>query len=90
MRELAAYVLGQLGPAAPALPAEEEAALRAMAAREQDPRVLAAIACAFGHLGAPHGHDWLLEQRAHADDDVREAVAFALGGRPGEDGARAR
>ena len=37
-RELAAYVLGQLGTAAPALPAEQEAALRAMAAREQDPR----------------------------------------------------
>ena len=56
-----------------------------MAEREQDPRVLAAIAYAFGHLGAPHGHDWLLEQRAHADDGVREAVAFALGGRAGED-----
>ncbi len=85
MRELAAYVLGQLGPAAPALPAEEEAALRAMAAGEQEPSVLAAIAYAFGHLGAPHGQDWLLEQRSHADDSVREAVAFALGGRPGED-----
>jgi methionyl-tRNA formyltransferase len=85
MRELAAYVLGQLGPGAPVLPDEEEAALRAMAGREEEPSVLAAIAYAFGHLGAPHGHDWLLEQRSHPDDGVREAVAFALGGRPGED-----
>ena len=60
-----------------------------MAGREEDPRVLAAIAYAFGHLGAPHGHDWLLEQRSHPDDGVREAVAFALGGRPGEDALEA-
>jgi methionyl-tRNA formyltransferase len=84
-RELAAYVLGQLGTSAPALPAEQDAALRAMAERESDPQVLSAIACAFGHLGAPHGQAWLLGQREHADPDVREAVAFALGGRPGDD-----
>jgi methionyl-tRNA formyltransferase len=84
-RELAAYVLGQLGTAAPALPAEQDAALSAMAAREDDAEVLSAIACAFGHLGAPHGQAWLLAQHAHEDPDVREAVAFALGGREGED-----
>jgi methionyl-tRNA formyltransferase len=84
LRELAAYVLGQLGPALPTLPEEEAAALREMVAREQDPRVLAAIACAFGHLGAPHGEDWLVAHRAHPDEGVREAVAFALGGRRGE------
>ena len=83
LRELAAYVLGQLGTAAPALPAEQEAALRVMAEREDDPDVQAAIACAFGHLGAPHGDNWLLAQRAHPEADVREAVAFALAGRPG-------
>ncbi|MBE2314752.1 methionyl-tRNA formyltransferase [Solirubrobacter sp. CPCC 204708] len=85
LRELAAYVVGQLGTTTPALPAEQEAALRSMAEREQDPTVLAAIICAFGHMGAPAGHDWLLAQRGHADVSVREAVAFALGGRPGED-----
>jgi methionyl-tRNA formyltransferase len=84
MRELAAYVLGQLGPALPTLPEEEAAALREMVARERDPRVLAAIACAFGHLGAPHGEEWLVARRAHPDEAVREAVAFALGGRRGE------
>jgi len=84
-RELAAYVLGQLGAHAPAMPDEQEAALRAMAERERDPEVLAAIACAFGHLGAPHGNDWLLAQAGHEHPDVREAVAFALGGRPGPD-----
>jgi methionyl-tRNA formyltransferase len=83
-RELAAYVLGQLGTSAPALPEEQDAALTAMAEREHDPEVLSAIACAFGHLGAPHGAGWLLAQRTHADPEVREAVAFALGGRPGE------
>ncbi len=31
----------------------------------------------------PHGDDWLLAQHTHAAADVREAVAFALGGRPG-------
>jgi len=85
LRELAAYVLGQLGTTTAALPAEQEAALRTMATREDNPHVLAAIICAFGHLGAPAGHDWLLAQRAHADTYVREAVAFALGGRRGED-----
>jgi methionyl-tRNA formyltransferase len=84
-RALAAYVLGQLGTAAPALPAEQDAALRAMAEHERDLDVLAAIACAFGHLGPPHGQDWLLALRAHEDADVREAVAFALGGRTGDE-----
>jgi len=84
-RELAAYVLGQLGTSAPALPDEQAAALSAMAAGEADPGVLSAIACAFGHLGAPHGQAWLLAQRTHEDPDVREAVAFALGARPGDD-----
>jgi methionyl-tRNA formyltransferase len=88
-RELAAYVLGQLGTSVPALPAEQEAALRAMAEREDDPFVLSAIICAFGHLGAPAGQDWLLAQRAHEETYVREAVAFALGGRSGEDTLRA-
>lgn len=88
-RELAAYVLGQLGTSVPALPAEQEAALRAMAEREDDPFVLSAIICAFGHLGAPAGQDWLLAQHAHEEAYVREAVAFALGGRRGEDSLRA-
>jgi len=89
LRELAAYVLGQLGTASPALPAEQEAALRAMAAAEADPDVLAAIACGFGHLGAPAGHDWLLAHQGADDARVREAVAFALGGRPDADAVQA-
>jgi HEAT repeat protein len=56
-----------------------------MAERERDAEVLSAIACAFGHLGAPHGEAWLLAQRAHEDPEVREAVAFALGGRQGDE-----
>ena len=85
LRELAAYVLGQLGDRGPgaARPSRRRRCAR-WPQREEDPGVLAAIACAFGHLGAPHGDEWLLAQRAHPDADVREAVAFALGGRPGE------
>ena len=50
-RELAAYVLGQLGWQERAFPQEQAAALTAMAEREQDTGVVAAIAYAFGHLG---------------------------------------
>ena len=77
-------MLGQLGYGQPAFPDEQAAALHALAEREQDPEVLAAIACAFGHLGHPHGNDWLLARADDPDADIREAVAFALGGRPGD------
>ena len=81
-RDLAAYVLGQLGSLElPAFPAEQAGALSEMAARETDPAVIEAIACAFGMLGEPHGQAWLLQQSAHPDPRVREGVAFALGGR---------
>ena len=42
------------------VPGESAAALEAMAAREQDPGVLEAIAHGFGHLGEPYGLDTLL------------------------------
>ncbi len=81
-RDLAAYVLGQLGTLElPAFPDEQAGALTEMAARETDPAVVEAIACAFGMLGEPHGQAWLLRQSAHPDPRVREGVAFALGGR---------
>ena len=80
-RELAAYVLGQLGSEVPSFPPEQGTALQAMAAREADPAVIEAIACAFGMLGEPYGQDWLLAQREHPEPRVREGVAFALGGR---------
>jgi methionyl-tRNA formyltransferase len=84
-RELAAHVLGQLGWDEDAFPQEQAAALTAMADREQDPAVVAAIAYAFGHLGDGAGQDWVLGLREHPDASVREAVAFALGGRSGDD-----
>jgi methionyl-tRNA formyltransferase len=83
-RDLAAFVLGQLGAEVPAFPQEQAAALAAMAARESDPAVVDAIACAFGQLGSPHGQEWLLQQSGHPDARVREGVAFALGGRSGD------
>src|SRR5262249_23331011 len=66
-RELAAFVLGQLGWGERPFAAEQEAALAALAEREEDPEVLAAVACAFGHLGERAGQSWLLAQRGHPD-----------------------
>jgi HEAT repeat protein len=59
-----------------------------MAARETDPGVVEAIACAFGMLGEPHGQAWLLQQSEHPDARVREGVAFALGGRAADGSLR--
>jgi methionyl-tRNA formyltransferase len=88
-RAVAAHVLGQLGWPARAFGAEREAALAALAERERDPEVLAAVAHAFGHLDQRAGHAWLLSQLGHADAGVRGGVAFALSGRAGEDAMRA-
>jgi methionyl-tRNA formyltransferase len=88
-RELAAFVLGQLGWDERPFAAEQEAALTALAERERDPEVLAAVACAFGHLGERAGQEWLLGRRADADADVRESVAFALCGRNGSEAVAA-
>ena len=83
-RAVAAYVLGQLGVPERTFPAESAAALEELEAREQDPEVLAAIASAFGHLGAPHGLETLLRLRRHPDARVREGAADALAGRDDE------
>jgi methionyl-tRNA formyltransferase len=88
-RDLAAYVLGQLGTLQlPAFPDEQAGALSEMAARETDPAVVEAIACAFGMLGEPYGQEWLLQQSGHPDPRVREGVAFALGGRAADGSLR--
>jgi methionyl-tRNA formyltransferase len=83
-RAVAAYVLGQLGVPERTFPAESAAALEELAAREQDPEVLATIASAFGHLGEPHGIETLLHLRRHEDARVREGAADALSGRDDE------
>ena len=85
MRELAAYVLGQLGPARP------RAAGRGGGGAARDGRARAGPERAGrdrlrvrppGRAARPR----LAARAALASDDgVREAVAFALGGRPGED-----
>jgi methionyl-tRNA formyltransferase len=79
-RAVAAHVLGQLGGAMRAFPADQAGALDALAASEDDPEVLSTIAHAFGHLGEPHGLDRLVAWADHPDPRVREGVAFALGG----------
>jgi methionyl-tRNA formyltransferase len=80
-RSVAAYVAGQLGAPVRTLPEESAALLERMAERERDPRVLAVIAEAFGHLGEPWGLGWLLRLRRHPDAAVRDGVAAALAGR---------
>ena len=80
-RGIGAFLLGQLGTPVRTFPAESAAALEAMAAREQDPGVLEAIAHGFGHLGEPYGMDTLLRLSVHEDPRVREAAAIALAGR---------
>ena len=80
-RGVAAYLLGQLGTPVRTFPAESAAALDAMAEKETDPEVLAAIAHGFGHLGEEYGIDTLLELAAHPEARVREAVAISLAGR---------
>jgi methionyl-tRNA formyltransferase len=79
-RAVAAYVLGQLGVPVRSFPVEGAAALEALAAGEQDPTVLAAVANAFGNLG-DHGLDVLLRLAGHPDPAVREGVAHSLAGR---------
>jgi methionyl-tRNA formyltransferase len=83
-RAVAAYVLGQLGVPERTFPAESAAALEELEGREEDPEVLATIASAFGHLGAPHGIETLLHLRRHPDARVREGAADALAGRDDE------
>ena len=82
-RGIAAFLLGQLGTPVRTFPAESAAALESMAAREQDPGVLEAIAYGFGHLGDPYGLDTLIGLSSHGDARVREAAAIALAGRAG-------
>jgi methionyl-tRNA formyltransferase len=80
-RSVAAYVAGQLGAPVRALPRESAELLERMGEAEADPRVLAVVAEAFGHLGEPWGLAWLLRMRRHPDARVRDAVASALAGR---------
>ena len=76
---VAAYVLGQLGSRR-ARPRRRPARWSGTAG-EENPDVLAAIAGAFGNLGAPHGTETLLRLHRHPDPRVRDAVADALAGR---------
>lgn len=83
-RSAAAYVLGQLGVPNRTLPELSAEALEELAAREEDPGVLATIASAFGNLGSPYGVETLLRLRRHEDTRVRDGAAGALAGRDEE------
>src|SRR5688572_13477196 len=88
-RQLGADILGQLrvATAADGTPRigepSHEAAMRILldlAATEGDPDVLRALGIAFGHRRDPRGVPALRRWRAHADAEVRYAVAFGLVG----------
>ena len=89
-RELAAYVLGQLGTLElPAFAGEQASALerdgrRARTTRACSRRSRARSACSASRTA----EDWLLQQRDHPDARVREGVAFALGGRAADGSLR--
>jgi methionyl-tRNA formyltransferase len=83
-RAVGAYVLGQLGIPERTFPDRSAEALERHAQGEADPAVLATIASAFGHLGAPYGIETLLRLRRHPDARVREGAADALAGRDDE------
>lgn len=51
-----------------------------LAATEEDPRVIAAIATAFGHLADERSVATLASWRAHPDAEVRHGVAYGLAG----------
>jgi HEAT repeat protein len=83
-RALAADVLAQFGAD---LPAEARPYRKAVAdllltrlAMERDPRPLAALATAFGHLDDVRALPALLELARHEDEGVRFGAAFALEG----------
>jgi hypothetical protein len=80
-RSVAAYVAGQLGTPVRTQPAASAELLERMGGQESDPRVLAVIAEAIGHLGEPWGLSWLLRMRRHPDAAVRDGVVSALAGR---------
>lgn len=78
MREIAAFLLGQLGT--PALPYRTQSIpLLKVHLTDDYHEVRSAAAAALGHLHADGALNELLSLADDAESDVRECVAFALG-----------
>lgn len=77
-REIAAFLLGQLGT--PTLPYREQSiSLLKAHLRDDYYEVRSVAAAALGHLHADNALDELLALAFDSEPDVRECVAFALG-----------
>lgn len=88
-RTRATDILGQLGIPERAWPEECFAALARLAREDRSPRVLHAACCALGHLGDPRAAPVLAALRGHPDEEIRRAVAWALGSYPFRSSAEA-
>lgn len=80
-RARAAYILGQLGVPERSYPDECLAAVITLLAQDTDSRVLRAAVIAVGYLVTLRAIPEAIGVAGHPDADVRQAVAFALGGR---------
>src|SRR5438094_8107595 len=80
-RARGADVLAQIGRTAEHphnnFPEESYSVVSQLARHEKDPLPLQAAIHALGHIGDPRALPLLIENCAHADRDVRFAVAFA-------------
>jgi HEAT repeat protein len=79
-RARAADILGQLGSPGRTYLDECLTAVVRLLAQDTDARVLEAAAVAVGHLKDPRGTQEVIRVADHPDPEVRQAVAFALGG----------
>ena len=82
-RARAADVLAQLGKTADhpnnSFPDESFSVVSALVQKERDPLPLDSAIHALGHIGNPLAVPIVIEHRLHPSEDVRFAVAFALG-----------
>jgi HEAT repeat protein len=81
VRSRAASVLGQLGIPARSFPDECLHALVRLPEVELDESVIDSAICAIGHLDDARGVGPVLRFATHDNEEIRFAVAFALGGR---------
>jgi HEAT repeat protein len=81
VRSRAASVLGQLGISARAFPDECFQALLGVLESARVEHVIDSAICAIGHLDDSRGIEPILRFARHGNEEIRFAVAFALGGR---------
>lgn len=77
-RIIGVWVLGQNNCEEKKMTREATSLLLGVLARESEALVLVSLALALGHLADSRSVEPLVALRTHEDDDVREAVAYAL------------